>query len=516
MQPAKRVVVNTGILYARMAITIFISLYVTRLILAALGAADFGIFNVVGGAIAMLTFLNTAMAAATQRFMSYAQGEGDAQKQKSIFNVSVLLHFLIAILVVLLLEGVGYFLFNGILKIPEDRVETAMLIYQFMLVSTFFTIISVPYDAVINAHEHMLLVAILGIIEALLKLAIAIYVTNTSLDKLASYGFLMAALSVFLLLLRRIYCHRKYHEVQIRIRRYFDKLLFKEMTGYASWALLSSAASIISMQGITIILNSFFGVVVNAAQGVANQISGQLLAFSSTMLKALNPVIVKSEGENNRDQMLKASMTGSKISFFLLSFLSIPVIFEMPFILDIWLKEVPEYAVIFCRLILIRLSIGQLTVTFPTSIGAIGNIKMFSTWDSIIYISVLPLSFIAFKLGTPPPTIYIILIVMVLALSVSRIYYINILGGLSFLIYLKNVLYPSMVVSTVTVSTASIPYIFMEEGYYRLSSVLLLSSISFIIAFYLWGLNAGERDQIKKMQKSIICKLNGHLKVGLS
>ena len=180
MKPAKRVAINTGILYARMAITMFISLYSTRLILAALGAEDFGIFNLVGGTIAMLTFLNVAMAGATQRFMSYAEGEGDIQKQKNIFNVSVLLHFLIAIIVIILLEIVGYFLFKGILKIPDERIGIAKIIYQFMLVSTFFTIISVPYDAVINAHENMLLVAILGVVEAVSKLGIAFFVTYTS------------------------------------------------------------------------------------------------------------------------------------------------------------------------------------------------------------------------------------------------------------------------------------------------------------------------------------------------
>ena len=242
MQPAKRVAVNTGILYAKMGITVFISLYATRLILAALGAEDYGIFNVVGGAIAMLTFLNIAMASASQRFMSYAQGEGDERKQKYIFNVSVTLHFLVAIAVFLLLQVAGYFLFNGILEIPEERMDVAKLLYQFMLVSTFFTILSVPYDAVINAHENMLLVAVLGIIESISKLAIAIYITYTAFDKLLTFGILMVSLPILLLVLRSIYCHRKYEEVTLSPRKYFNKQLFKEMTSFASWKLLSSTA----------------------------------------------------------------------------------------------------------------------------------------------------------------------------------------------------------------------------------------------------------------------------------
>lgn len=228
---ANRVAKNTGILYARMAITVFISLYVTRLVVAALGTKDFGIFNIVGGAIAMLTFLNVAMASASQRFMSYVHGEGNQIKQKRIFNVSVILHFLIGIAVVLLLEIAGYFFFNGILKIDSERVYAAKLIYQFLIVSTFFTIISVPYDAVINARENMLFVAVTGIIEALLKLAIAFYITFTNNDKLISYGLLMALLTILLLIIKRIYCHLKYEEVVINIRKYFDKALFKEIGG---------------------------------------------------------------------------------------------------------------------------------------------------------------------------------------------------------------------------------------------------------------------------------------------
>jgi Na+-driven multidrug efflux pump len=189
---ANRVVKNTGILYARMAITVFISLYATRLILNALGTTDFGIFNVVAGAIAMLTFLNSAMAGATQRFISYAEGAGDTEKVKTIFNVSIVLHLGIALLVGLVLEVGGYFLFDGLLKIPMDRLATAQLIYQFMIVSTVLTIISVPYDAIINAHENMLIFAILGVVEALFKLSIALYITYNGSDKLVMYGLLTA------------------------------------------------------------------------------------------------------------------------------------------------------------------------------------------------------------------------------------------------------------------------------------------------------------------------------------
>jgi len=343
MNAANRVAKNTAILYAKMGITIFISLYAMRLILAALGAADFGIFHVVGGAIAMLTFLNVAMTRATQRFMSYAQGEENHQKQIRIFNVSIILHFFIGIAVVLLLESFGYFLFSGILKIDPARIYVAKLIYQFLIVSTFFTIIAVPYDAVVNAHENMLFVAVLGILESVFKLSIAFYITATGLDKLASYGFLMAAMAVLLLIIRAIYCHRKYEEVQVAVRRYWDKKLFKDMAVFASWSLVSSSARIITMQGSSILLNSFFGVLVNAAQGIANQIAGQLMAFSNMMLKALNPVIVKSEGAKNRANMLEVAMYGNKLSYFLFTFFAIPTFLEMPCILVLKVHRLQQF-----------------------------------------------------------------------------------------------------------------------------------------------------------------------------
>src|SRR5690606_12650380 len=249
MEAAKRVAVNTGILYARMGITVLISLYSTRLILKALGAEDFGLFNVVGGAIAMLGFLNASMSAATQRFMSFAHGAGDKSKLNQIFNVSLVLHLIIAAILFVVLQIAGYFFFDGILNISEDRIDSAKLIYQFMIFSTLFTVISVPYNAVIIARENMLWIAILGIIEAVLKLSIAIYITYTLRDQLVVYGFSMAALSVLLLVLSGIYCHKKYLECKIRLQRQFNRKLMKEMTGFAGWSTTGSISGMVAQYG---------------------------------------------------------------------------------------------------------------------------------------------------------------------------------------------------------------------------------------------------------------------------
>ena len=498
MQQAKRVAINTGILYARMGITVFISLYITRLILAALGTEDFGIFNVVAGAVAMLTFLNSAMSAATQRFISYAEGEGNFKKQKFIFNVSVVLHLLIAFVLVVLIEFAGYFLFKEVLKIPPERIHAAKVIFQFMILSTFFTVISVPYDAVIIAHENMLFVAILGITESLLKLLIAFYITYTGSDKLINYGLLMALISIFLLIFRQIYSHSQYKEVQINFKKYFNKALFKEMSFFAGWALLSSAASMITMQGISIVLNSFFGVLVNAAQGVANQIAGQLSAFPNTMLKALNPVIVKNEGRKDRGQMLKTAMTGSKISFFLFAIVSVPVILDMPFILEVWLEKVPDYAVIFCRLILIRLVINQLTVTFPTAISAIGKIRTIAICNSIIWILTLPVSYLLFKGGASPEAIYVVVLFTEVILAISYTLFLRHLGGLSLTSFFKIVVVPSLTTLIVGGLFALIPMFLMKPSFLRLILIVALDLLAFLAAIYYIGLDSIEKQLIKK------------------
>ncbi|GAA4438007.1 MATE family efflux transporter [Pontibacter saemangeumensis] len=507
MQAAKRVAVNTGILYARMAVTVLISLYTTRLILEALGAKDFGIFNLVGGTIAMLGFLNAAMAGATQRFMSYAEGAGNTDQSKHIFNVSLVLHLLIAALLIVVLEIAGYIFFNGVLTIPADRVEAAKLVYHFMVVSTIFTVFSVPYDAVINAHENMLLFAILGIVESVMKLLIAFYVIQTTEDKLVVYGVLMAALSIFLLLLRVFYCQKKYPECKISIRENYDKKLMKEMTSFAGWSFMGSSTSMISAYGQGIVLNVFFGTVVNAAQGIASQVSGQLGAFAATMLRALNPVIAKSEGGGDRKLMLRASIMGSKISFFLWTFFCVPVLIEMPYVLNLWLKDVPDYAVVFCRLYLIRILIDQLYVTLSSSIMAVGNIRKYETYNSLLTILPLPVAYILFLNGYPAYTIYVVFIVYSVFSFALNLYFANRICGLEIADYLNRVALRCSLSFAFIFIFSLVPFYIMPAGTLRLFETVLCSSATFLLSLYLIGFNKEERRPFNHLFLLILQKI---------
>ncbi len=420
---ANRVIKNTGYLYAKMGITMFVSLYTTRLILNSLGASDFGIFNIVGGAIAMLGFLNAAMASATQRFMSYSEGEGNKEKQKSIFNVSIVLHLLISFVVGLALLIAGYFFFNGILNIPPDRVGAARVVYGSLIVSTMFTVMTVPYDAVMNAHENMKYYAIVGIIESFLKLLVAFACVYTTSDKLIVYGVLMACIPLITLTIMRVYCHKHYSECRIAVRTYWDKGLMKEMTGFAGWNFLTTVSALLSHQGVNLVLNHFFGTIVNAAQGITYQLSGQLGTLSTQITKVLNPIIVKEAGAKQLDAMYRVASLGSKITFFITSIIFLPFLLNREVLLKLWLVDVPAYTSTFIFLYFIVNLIDSIGMFFSTAINGVGNIKLISSYQSVV--SFLPFVGIVFlfDMGFPAYWLYILMIGASVIKLWLRIYY---------------------------------------------------------------------------------------------
>ena len=510
MSTANRVIKNTGFLYARMGITMFISLYITRLILNSLGASDFGIFQVVGGSIAMLGFLNSAMASATQRFMSYSEGEGDKEKQKRIFNISLLLHFGLSFVVCVALLIAGHFFFHGILNLPEGRVEAAQVVYGSLIVSTMFTVMSVPYAAMLNAHENMRYYAAVGILESLLKLGVAFATVYTLHDKLIVYGILMACVPLVSLTVMRIYCHTHYKECVIAPRKYWDKSLMKEMTSFAGWNLMGNVSSVLTMQGMTIVLNAFWGVVANAAHGVANQLSGQVMSFSNNMLKALNPVITKKEGAHERSQMLEFSMTGNKLSFVILSFFAIPFIVEMPYIIKIWLKSPPEYVILFCRLVLLRLMIGQMSVTFGTCIRAVGIIRNITICESLIWASILPLSILIFWLGAPIYSIYLLLIFLVIARDSTMLFFMHRLCQLDVVWFLKSVVLPCVMISAFVLSIGFIITCCFYENFTRLVVNSFVLMLTFLTLSYKMCFNKKEKNLILNVIKGLSKKLKGN------
>lgn len=500
MSTSSRVIKNTGFLYAKMAITIFISLYVTRLILESLGESDFGVFKLVGGAIAMMGFLNTTLANATQRFMSYAEGEGVLEKKRKIFNVSFVLHVAIAFVTVILMLIALFPLFNGIFNIETDRVQAAKIIYFSLIFSTVLTIINVPYDAVMNAHENMLYYSIIGIFEALLRLGIAFICVHTTYDKLIVYGILMACVPLITLTIMKIYCHRHYEECVIAPRRYWDGSLVRNISSFFGWNFLTAISSLFSVQGIGIVLNNFFGTVLNAAQGIANDVNGCLSHFSGNMMKALNPVIVKRAGAGDLNAMNRATLAGCKFSVLLTMLFAIPLSIEMTYVLDLWLKDVPQWAVTFCTLQLTMTIITQMADSASTAVYAQGDIKHYAIWKSVMNASPVLLTWIAFQLGGSPEWLYIPMIVLWAAGGdVVIIYYAKQKCGLRVGEYLKQVLAPLIGTAVLMLTFGIIPLMLLQSTFLRVVITSISTTIGLLLAALLFAMTKEEKTQLVSM-----------------
>lgn len=477
-----------------MTITMFISLLTTRIILNSLGASDFGIFNIVGGAITTLGFLNSTMASATQRFLNYAEGENDLQKKTTIFNVSIVLHCVVAIVFGIMLLLAALFFFNGVLNIPEERIVAAKIVYASLMISTIFTVLTVPYDAVMNSHENMKYYAIIGVFECLLKLFVAIATIYSPIDKLVLFGILMACIPIILLSIMRIYCHRHYAECNISIRKYCKKNTLKEMTTFAGWNFMGSTSSLIGNYGLGIVLNHFFGALLNAAHGIAFQLNNMLMVFSRNMQKALNPVIAKSEGAGERERMIRLSITGNKISFCIFAFFAIPAIIEMPYLLKLWLKTVPDYAIVFSQLVLVRTLIEQTTIFFNTAIGAEGHISNYNKITAITNLIPLFLSYLLFKIHYPPESMYIVnLLVFGIVNCSVKVYFMVKNCGMYTKSFLKSFILPVILMLTFSIPIIHTPLWIMQESFIRLLFTLIISSCVLITAFAALVLDSHER-----------------------
>ncbi|MGE7773360.1 lipopolysaccharide biosynthesis protein [Chitinophaga sp. NPDC101104] len=513
MQAANRVVMNTGLLYGKMLVTIFISLYSTRLVLSALGALDYGIFNLIAGVIAMLSFLNMAMTLSTQRYMSYNLGGGDMEKLKKVFNASILLHLLLGLGLVLLFEAAGYFLFGHVLNIPPDRVPAARTIYHFMVASAFVTIISVPYDATINARENMLLVALTGIAEALLKLAVALALQRASADRLILFSGLSAASAIALLLFKRVYCSVKYPESRIKIGRYKDKALLKEMFSYGGWNMFGAVSVVTRNQGIAMILNVFFGTIVNAAYGIANQVNAQLSFFSVTLMQALNPQIMKSEGQGNRERMLKLAMIASKFSFALLAFFAIPLLLETPFVLGLWLKEVPAYTVVFCRLILLCTMVNQLSVGIQVGVQSVGKIRKYQVAVSLLLMLNLPVAYVLLRMGLPAWSVLASALGIEIMTCAYRVKAAEKLIGLPVKTFLRGVVLRAVGSVLLAFCIALLPYRMMDEGWARLIATGAASTAGLACTLHWLGLSAYETGKIRDVMTKALTRIHPRLAV---
>jgi len=493
------------LLYIRMLLTMAITLYTSRIVLNTLGVEDFGIFNVVGGFVTMFAFLSGAMATATQRFFSFEIGRKDNVQLRKVFSMSVNIHFIIAFVVLFLAETIGLWFVNTQLTIPPDRMVAALWVYQFSILAMMVNIVSVPYNAIIIAHERMNVFAGVSIAEVSLKLLIVFMLQWLGFDKLKLYAVLMFSVALIIRLIYGIYCNYKFKESKFRF--FWDKALFQTLMSYAGWNLWGSSASIIMGQGVNVLLNIFFGPAVNAARGIAYQVRSAVQQFVSNFQMAMNPQIIKSYASNDLKYMHQLVFQGAKYSFFLLFVISLPIFIETEIILRLWLKIVPEYTVIFTRLIIVNILVDSVSGPLMTAAHASGKIKLYQSVVGLLLILNLPISYLFLKMGlSPEVTLYVSIGLSLIALY-ARLKIISPLVNLSIKEYLKAVVFRIIPVATVAFIPPSLVFLSLEENFVRLLLTGVTSLVSVLVTIYYIGLGKTEQKFMNRKVKEFFNKM---------
>ncbi|HHX71149.1 MAG TPA: lipopolysaccharide biosynthesis protein [Gallicola sp.] len=492
-------------LYFRMILTMIVSLYTSRVILNTLGVEDYGIYNVVGGVVSMFAFFNSAMSSATQRFLSYEIGKGDFAQLRKTFNATQIIHIGIAILIFILAETIGLWFVRTNLVIPPERIDAALWVYHFSVLSFMVTVIQVPYNATIIAHERMNVYAYVSIIEVVLKLLIVFMLTWITYDKLKLYGILLFVVVFFVAAIYRIYTRRNFKETKFLIVN--DKNLYKSLFSFSGWNLLGNAAVIIRGQGVNIILNLFFGPAVNAARGIAYQIQSALYSFVLNFQMAMKPQIIKSFALDDFKYMHQLVFRGSKFSFYLLFCLSLPVIFEAETILNIWLVEVPDYTIIFLRLIIIDVLIESVAGQLVTAAHASGKIKLYQSIVALFFVLNLPISYLLLEYGYEPQTVMYVSIVLTSFNLFVRINIVSKLAKFEVVDFMKKVLFPIFLVVAVSIVIPLIIKSLMSNGIVEFFIMIITSILSIVNTIYFIGLNKNERSFVKIKMNALILKL---------
>ena len=446
---------------------------------------------VVGGFIGMFAFLNGAMSGCTQRFITIALGKGDEQNLKRVFSTCVITHGMIAIVVFLLAESIGLWFILEKLVIPESRMATAMIVYQCSIVSTIVMIMSFPYNADIIAHEKMSAFAYISIFEAFANLGIVYLLHVVNADKLALYAILLMLVKISVIMIYRIYCKR--HFFESGFRWLFDKILLKEMLAFTSWNLFGGIAGTLMGQGINVLLNLFFGPVVNAARGVAVQVQSAVQLFSTNFQTALNPQMMKSYAAGDLQAMHVLLFRSAKFTFMLLLCLMLPLMLEINTVLGLWLKEVPKYTNIFVCLMLCISMVDAVSNPFMTASAATGRVKKYQSIVGSILLLIVPLAYISLKLGAEPYAVFIVHLTIAIIAFIARMLIIRKMIDLSIREYIKNAILPCIKVALPSIFVSlAVKYIFPNGLQYAVIVVITTLVIVLVIS-YLFGLTDSER-----------------------
>lgn len=495
----KRLVKNTFILYIRMAVVLLISLYTSRLVLKALGISDFGLFGVIGGVIGLFAFLQSSLSKATQRFVNVEMVKEDGHL-KEVFRTSWTVHLIIVIFILLLVETIGLWFLNAKINIPEGREFAANILFQVTVLSLCLSVLQTPLSACVIAHEDMSFFAVISIIEAFLKLGIAFVIINSESDRLILYGILLLGISFFNILAYFSYCRRKY--IEISVRPYYNKEMFMKVSNFVGWTLVGQVAIVLCTQGTSVLINMFHSVIANAALNVGNQVSNAVTNLTSNFQMAFTPQITKSYAEGKYLELKKLVFTTSKISFFLLFVVSLPICLNINFILEIWLEEVPIHSGIFCVLLIVNNIINALSAPLNFSILATGRIKWFQIVTSVFYLVDILIVYVLFKIGLSPATaLWVKVGVMFLILLVRLFYAHREISEIKIISYIREVIAPLTIVALICSVVGMLASYYFNTIIIRIVLTICIFIFS-VILFWIVALDNNQRTSIVNLIKT--------------
>lgn len=500
----KRIAKNTLLLYCRMLFLMAVSLYTSRVVLNALGVEDFGIYNVVGGIVAMFTVLSGSLSAAISRFITYELGKGNSSNLNRIFSSAVTIQLGLAGIIILLAETIGLWFLNVKMNIPEMRMEAANWVYQFSIITFSINLISVPYNASIIAHEKMSAFAYISILEAIGKLTIAYLIVISPMDKLIFYSILMCVVALIVRFTYGNYCKKHFSECIYHF--IWDKQLLKQMFGFAGWNFIGATSAVLRDQGGNVIINLFCGPTVNAARAVAFQVNTAIHGFVSNFMTALNPQITKSYAANEHNYMMTLIYQGARLSFYMLLILSLPVIVNTHYILTLWLKIVPEHTVLFVQLILIFGMSEALSQPLITAMLATGKIRNYQIIVGGLQMMNLPVSYILLRNGIFPEIVIIVAILFSQCCLITRLLMLHYMIKLSIKKYIMKVY---INVFAVALISSIIPIILkynMTESLLNFTTITILSILYTGVVIYFIGCTNDERSFLNNKLKYFITK----------
>lgn len=496
MNESKRIAKNTIILYIRMLFVMAITIYTSRVVLEILGIEDYGVQNAVGGIVGMFSLISGSMSNSVMRFITYELGKGNKTRLANVFISSVNVMLILAILVFIIGELLGVWFLNHKMSIPEDRMVAANWVFHLSLLTFAINIMSVPYNATIVAYERMNIYAFISVLEVILKLVIVYLLTLSNIDRLILYSILLFSIAVLIRLIYWIYCRKSFKECEYKF--VYDRDLLKKMASFAGWNFFGQSTAVISNQGVNILMNLFFGVLVNAARGISGHVQSAVMQFVNSFTVALNPQITKSYASGDFQYMHKLIYSGAKISYYLTLLITIPLFIEAETVLKLWLGTVPDYSVTFVQLTLVFVSISVITGTLIPSLHATGKIKKYMVIIGFSEIVIFSICLLAYKLGFSPESSYHIYNISYICLIFVRLFLIKDLIHISIREYCQKVLFRIALVTICAFTISTFVINLLEATSIRLVYSLILCTCISCVSEYLLGFDIEEKQIIKK------------------